>query len=371
MMRKPFYIKSKKLWYFKDSAGKFIRLHEDEEQAYELWKVLSDQKKLKKARSVSATLIDIFEAFLSEEELELPKAAFNCIKTAGLQMMAKFGDDYLCSSITKGDVARWLAEEKEGRLRKDNTRRKYVWSDARKRDTGSCIKRVFKWALDNGLIESNPLATLKLPTPKPRSQLITKEDHKRMVLDSFGTEKYRSFGLYLIASRCGARPQAIQSVTGKNVFDVSGSLIWVFEDHKNAKKTKKRLTVFLSPCLQTLTRILMASRGDGNLFLNSDGLPWKKDTITQRIRRVRRRLGLPEGTIAYSYRHTFATDALLAGVDISTVAALLGHANSNMVARVYGHLDQHRGHLIAAAAKASATIASQFHLENKGLNYGT
>lgn len=365
-MRKPFFFTQKKCWYFKDAAGKFIRLDQDEEKAYELWKILSVPDKLKKVQAANSTLIDIFESFLSEEELELPKVAFDCVKTAGLQMMDKFGHDCLCSAITKGDVARWLAEEKEGRLRKDKTRRKYFWSDSRKRDTGSCIKRVFKWALDNGLIESNPLAAMKLPTPKPRSQLITKEDHQRMVLDALSVDEHRSFGMYLMASRCGARPQQIRNVTGKNVFDISGSLVWIFEDHKTAKKTKKNLTVFLSPCLQTLTRILKASRGDSHLFTNSNGLPWKRDTVAQRIRRIRKRLNLPEETIAYSYRHTFATDALLAGIDISTVAVLLGHTNSNMVARVYGHLDQHRERLVEAAAKAFS-VTSQSKLElNRG-----
>ena len=45
-----------------------------------------------------------------------------------------------------------------------------------------------------------------------------------------------------------------------------------------------------------------------------------------------------EGTVAYGYRHTFATDALVDGVPDAQVAALLGHASTAMLHRHYRHL---------------------------------
>lgn len=40
----------------------------------------------------------------------------------------------------------------------------------------------------------------------------------------------------------------------------------------------------------------------------------------------------------YGYRHGFAIDALARGVPDATVAALLGHADTSMLHRHYGHL---------------------------------
>ena len=139
-------------------------------------------------------------------------------------------------------------------------------------------------------------------------------------------------------------------VTAKNVSQ-DGSC-WFFADHKTAEKTGRPLIVYLSPCLQTITKMLVKQNPKGPLFRNGDGDPWLKDTVARRMKRLREALGL-EGVVAYSYRHTFATEALLARVPIATVSALLGHVDTRMVSKVYGHLDQHSQYLIDAAREVS------------------
>ncbi len=160
-------------------------------------------------------------------------------------------------------------------------------------------------------------------------------------------------GLYLIASKCGTRPSQIRSVRRSNVTPEVDA--WVFAKHKTAKKTKKQLVVAMPPCVATLTRILLhRSKGDDLLFKQLSGAPWKKDTVARRLNRLRKRIGISDSYIAYAFRHTFATEALLAGNHVATVATMLGHVDGRMVTKVYGHLDQHRGHLIDAAAKTAA-----------------
>jgi integrase len=157
----------------------------------------------------------------------------------------------------------------------------------------------------------------------------------------------------LIALRLSpARPIQVREVTAANYIGHS----WVFSKHKTGKKTQKPLVIRLSPCLETLTQILASSNEKGPLFLNFHGKKWTKDGLALRFRRIRERLNL-EGITAYSYRHSFATDALEAGVDLPTVAALLGHSDTAMVARVYGHLDQRTGHLQDALRKVAESRA--------------
>jgi len=68
--------------------------------------------------------------------------------------------------------------------------------------------------------------------------------------------------------------------------------------------------------------------------------------------RTRRRPHL-KGLIAYAYRHSFATDALVNGVGIAQVAELLGHTSTEMVMRHYSHIAGKIDHMRDAAMKAA------------------
>jgi integrase len=72
------------------------------------------------------------------------------------------------------------------------------------------------------------------------------------------------------------------------------------------------------------------------------------------MERLRKRLDLPAGTVAYLYRHTLATDALVAGHSTAIVAKLLGHTDTRMVAKVYGHLEKQPQFML----EASRSVAS-------------
>jgi integrase len=297
----------------------------------------------------NATFLSLCEAFLAEHEHDTTAVEFERWQKLLTQFCNWIGSACVWRTITKGRVLKWLKEPKPGRLRKDGTSSApKAWGLSRQRQAGAILKRVFRWAHNEGKIPRNPLAELKLEESESRVVLVPPEVHATLIEHLRKTNESRPFALYLIASKCGARPAQIRDVTAENVFHVGESMIWRFEEHKTKKKTKKPLTVYLSPCLQTLTKILLASRAEGSLFTNADGQPWLKDTIVRKMDRLRKKLDLPPGVIAYAYRHTFATDALLSGVPIATVAALLGHTDTRMVAKVYGHLGEHQGHLIEA-----------------------
>ncbi len=53
-------------------------------------------------------------------------------------------------------------------------------------------------------------------------------------------------------------------------------------------------------------------------------------------------------------RHSFATRMLLAGVDALTVATWLGHSDTSMLSRVYGHLAQSPDYLHERLRQASS-----------------
>jgi integrase len=336
-MRKPFFRKARKCWYIKDEQGHFIRLDPDERKAFAIWERL---RNIADYKHHDASLEAIFEAFLKHHEPEMSKVRFTDLTWILEEFAIWFGATRLAREVGKGDVTKWMRSERDLRGSKG------VWSAARQRDAGHAVKRALDWAMRRGYLPWSDVAELRLPSPDPRDGMISYADHCRLIAGC-QARKSRPFRLVLIALRLsGARPAQVRELTAQNVVGDS----WVFRRHKTSSKTGKPLVVRCGPCLQTLTRILMHARPMGPMLLSSHRKPWPKDGIVLRFRRLRESVGLTDVT-AYSYRHTYATDALQAGVSLPTVAALLGHVNPTMVSRVYGHLEKRSDHLSDAVAK--------------------
>ena len=130
--------------------------------------------------------------------------------------------------------------------------------------------------------------------------------------------------------------------------------VWVLPEHKTAKKTGQPRMVYLTPPMVALTKKLLARNPAGPLFRTYRGNhPYDNNTWRCRFRRLRERLPQMPYFTAYSFRHTYATQALENGVEIAHVATLLGHASTDMVMRHYQHLSQRIDHMRKAAAKAT------------------
>ena len=107
-----------------------------------------------------------------------------------------------------------------------------------------------------------------------------------------------------------------------------------------------------------LTRRLVARYPSGPLFRGPrGGRPFTKNSVRCRFRRLREKLPRLAGVISYTFRHTYATDALENGVGVAEVAELLGHKDTTMLMRHYAHLKEKREHLRQAALRATRPAA--------------
>ena len=337
-MRKPFYWKKRACWYVKvDNQN--VKLDPDEDKAFKIWEKM---RQLADYNSPDATIEAICEAFLTAIQRKTPSAKrFAKITSLCKSFCLEVGPTKRARDVCADDVLSWMSSPKQN----DKT-----WSVARQRDAGQIVKRAIRWAIEKGLIPTSDVLSVRFEAPEPRDSLVNYETHKQLVLESRTQRRSRPFGLVLIALwNSGARPIQIREVTAWHVND-NGE--WVFSSHKTSKKTKRKLIIRPTPCLATLTKILVDARPAGNLFLTSQGKPWTENGFVRRLNRMKTKLGIDSQVTAYSYRHTFATDSLLAGVDIVRVAELLGHSDVSMVAKVYGHIGQHGEPLRKAAAES-------------------
>lgn len=91
------------------------------------------------------------------------------------------------------------------------------------------------------------------------------------------------------------------------------------------------------------------------VFTNRFGLPWTGNAVRCAMRRARKRAGLDgpglERVVAYTFRHTAATDATANGVRDRQLADLMGHSSTRTTAR-YQHL--RADHLAEVIDRATA-----------------
>jgi integrase len=107
-------------------------------------------------------------------------------------------------------------------------------------------------------------------------------------------------------------------------------------------------------CRARATAARTILRADGYVFSDAPGgsMPLLPDSVTQRFRRLARRLGVR--TTLHSFgRHYAATQLLAAGVDLRTVAGRLGHGGGGATTlRVYASF-------VAAADRRAAELLGQ------------
>jgi site-specific recombinase XerD len=81
-----------------------------------------------------------------------------------------------------------------------------------------------------------------------------------------------------------------------------------------------------------------AAGGDGLVFTNPRGEPWRRNTFTMLIAQARTAAGLPDTVTFHDLRHHFASVLIAAGCSVKAVQSALGHANASETLDTYSQL---------------------------------
>jgi integrase len=206
-------------------------------------------------------------------------------------------------------------------------------------------QRVFNWAVKQKLLAQNPIKGMERPRPKSRTSYVTNEEFRS--LRRAAVPRFRLF--LFVLRQTGARPSEVRRLTWDQVREDR----WVLSEHKTVGKTGKPRVIYLTPLMQRLMRILRRHATNKYVFINCHGRPWTTNAVRLQMKRLRDKLGLRANVCVYEIRHAFGTYGVLHGVDIATLAELMGHRDTTMVSRVYAHLAGQTAHLAAAVAKAA------------------
>ena len=307
--------------YYAYVNGKQVPLHTaDEAEAWERFREIASTRSLPKPIGNSPQVAMLLDRFL--QNLDLTANERQTYKWYEWRLQS-FLDSLADQAITVNQLkpfhlTEWLQAHP-------------TWGSSMRRSAIRAVQRAMKWALEEGLIEKSPVAHVKKP-PQGRRDFVFTPEQQRQLLEATD-EHFRQY--LVVASLTGARPEEMRTVEARHcTFDFS---VWAFPV-EDAKGHRKPRLVYLPAAAQEIVRELAQKHPAGPLFRNRNGVPWTTSAIVQRFARLRKKLGLPKGAVATALRHTFTTESLQKGLDVYTVAKLLGHTSTQMIERVYGHL---------------------------------
>jgi integrase len=206
-----------------------------------------------------------------------------------------------------------------------------------------------------GMIDRNPFVGLRLPMGKTGRDW-TDDEYRSLLRNS--RPPYRRLLVFIRFS--GARPGEARAAKWSHIDHKEGVI--VLTKHKTAAVTGEPRKIRLNHVALGLLAWIARNQDPPHecIFLNKHRRPWTTGSLTKYLRDLRKRVGLSHEVKLHSGRHYFATRGLTNGVDLATMAALLGHRRIETT-QLYVHLVNKHEHLNGAAERAIGAVPRPVH----------
>jgi integrase len=240
------------------------------------------------------------------------------------------------------------------------------------------LHAAFEQAVAWNLIPRNPMkGVLKPRSPQREMQTLTAEGAARFLEAATG-DRYHA--AYTILLGCGLRLGEVLGLSWPDVdfnrgtLSIRRQLSKVTQQLKDLKTSGSRRTVqmpaFVADALRAHRDRMQAEghelTGMFLVFVNEDGRPVRADNFRRRsFHRLLATIGVAAtnkkkgilGLRVHDLRHTMATLARKAGVDIQVISRSLGHSKPSITWNVYSHIEPSMPE--ADAAKIDALFAQK------------
>ncbi|OWK45540.1 tyrosine-type recombinase/integrase [Fimbriiglobus ruber] len=235
-------------------------------------------------------------------------------------------------------------------------------SDWTKNHAVAIIHRPFNWAAKQRLIAANPFRGVTHRPGAPRRPM-TDDEFKRLVVASHGRQvkvgpnpgdRFVEFLRFLRLT--GARPCEASKLRWTDINLDSAVVMLVKHKSTKTQRTPKPRVISLDAEIVRLLITIRARNEVGEfVFYNHRGTTWNRSNLSLRLQRGRKKANIPPDAKLYGLRHAFGTRAILNGVDIKTLAELMGHTTTR-VTEHYVHIAGNVAHLHAALQKVNGSV---------------
>lgn len=214
--------------------------------------------------------------------------------------------------ITADDIREYVGYLTEKRGLKDSSVQTHI----------NTLRSFFGWLDAEDVIKKNPMRkikSLKIDRAKARRPL-TAEQLERL-RDGCETYKEKALVEFLVSSGC-----RLSEVVGIQVDAVD----WQGRSVVVLGKGGKERTVYFSVRAKLMLQEYLAQRRGGEALFASSRAPYeamRPRAVEKALQKIGERAGEPRRVHPHLMRHTFASNALNGGMDITIIQHLLGHTD--------------------------------------------
>lgn len=212
----------------------------------------------------------------------------------------------------------------------------------------ACLKILLNHNEDS--VPVNPVRKVKfLDEDNLQMRVLSADEERRYLLAA--TQPLRDIATVMLET--GMRPEEVCRIRREYVHLDEGYVLIPFGKTKAARRkialSDKTLAILARRLEKTEGAYLFPGRGVGDNPLVKVNNAHNGAVVRSRVPHFR----------LYDCRHTFATRAAMAGVDLVTLAALLGHSRLTMVLRYAHPTEEHQFEAMRKVAEYSARKAAQ------------
>lgn len=325
---KPFFRKFTKSWYV-TIKGRQYPLGPDRAEAWQKYhELMANRDKLS---GPSLTVAAVFDAYLEWLQKHRSKGTYDKAVHYLSLFIKHVGTGYRTSTLDGTKVTEWIELYPH-------------WSPSAGHDAVSIVQRAFNWAVRKRHLDRSPVQYVPDKPAKTRREIV----YDAVQWDELRSHvKDQSFGDLLdFMWDTGCRPIEARTMEALHV-DLRNDMV-IFPPSE-AKGEQHERVIFLTDTSKDICERRAKQWSTGPIMRNTQGRPWTKDAIGCRFQRLRQKLD--RAACAYGIRHSFATEGLKSGMDSLTLAQLMGHQDTSMIAKTYSHLARNPGYLREQARK--------------------
>lgn len=190
------------------------------------------------------------------------------------------------------------------------------------------IKCYLKWLYENNYIDEDFGAKLKLvkvmeDTIKPLSDTEITKMLKACDLETYAG--YRDYTIMLLMLDCGIRVGETAELKVDDI-DIKQRIITIRAENAKSRKVRQvPISSIVCKLVKELINIANTNKCE-YVFQSTYGGKIKKQNLILSFNRISKRAGMKNSCSPHRFRHTFATNAVKANMDIFTLQRIMGHS---------------------------------------------